>query len=465
MDAADVYVVLYDTLVECDLVSLSDWAASEETKAMAREVTSVVEAQGEVPDESWNAWLPAGPARTQQTLGVLLGLDRALLNADSARDSLPGRELGHLRSRLEISGKINLESSGILLFRRATPCRPNVEPQHLDGFLHLVRIPAHFTGKITVVRLPELDDLPDLDNSGNDGELQPGPRLPIAQLPMLAEAGDIIWDRVDNHHPTYKFYSVRPDNSKLTPRIHRALGRLDESGAVLALLPEASLDDAIFEAWRQALSTTPRPSGSRLTWLLIGSGPVMHGPQVCGDRPPNRAVLMHRNGRCLITQDKRRGFCFTVEQQRRYHIDLGCKRDEYISPGRSTCLIEARQGRFAVHICEDLNRADMRDVIITSGVTHLMIPVLAGGMWSGGWQADNAFHLAEESGTNVAISNGLAIERSYDGGPVPTLLVCSAPEGPQEDYLTRGEVMREVHPESASDDPCTDALTVRKADW
>jgi hypothetical protein len=99
MDAADAYVELYDILVRCDLPHLSDWSVTQDVQDIADQIRSEVEAQGELPDQLWNTWLPGGPACTAQALGVLLGLDRALLNADRARDTLANRALGHLRAR------------------------------------------------------------------------------------------------------------------------------------------------------------------------------------------------------------------------------------------------------------------------------------------------------------------------------------------------------------------------------
>ena len=465
MDAADAYVELYDTLVRCDLPHLSDWSVTQDVQDIADQIRSEVEAQGELPDHLWNTWLPEGPACTAQALGVLLGLDRALLNADRARDTLANRALGHLRARLEMYGRLNEETSGRLLFRRAKPSRPNHEPQSLDGFLNLIRIPPHIDANITIVLVSEVRDLPDLEDDEYSGELQPLPQLPTAQLPILAEATDLVWDIKDDH-PPYKYYSVRPNNSALTPHIRRALDQLDASGAVLALLPEASLDDHLLDRWLEALRRKPRPGNSRLTWLLVGTGPVTsHGGQVLGDRPPNRAVLLHRCGELLLTHDKQHGFSFAEEQQHEYGIDLGCTRDEYISFGRNLSVLEARHGRFAVHICEDLAWHDTQGSVISSGVTHLMVPVLAAAMWERGWQAENAIILAQEAGTDVAVSNGLAIQRySPEGGPAPTLLVCSVPPGPHLNYLKRQQLVRAFSSRDVAD-PRVDALTVREGPW
>lgn len=468
MDVADAYIDLYDALVGCDQTCLIEWSEAHATKCAAAEACSVAEAEGHIPDDRWRAWLPDGAVRSERALGVLLGLDKALLNADPDIDDLDCRGLGELRSRALIGRRLNCDKSkGALLFRRATPCRPSAEPQTLDEFLHLIRIPPHLTAKVLVRYVNTLDDLPDLDDEWNGSEEQTLPRLPIAQLPMLAEAGDLIWETTDD--PPHRRYSVKPRSAVLAAHVPEALEHLDSSGAFLALLPEACLDDALLSAWRRAMRTSP-PQGSRLTWLLLGTGPIRNeGPHVDGPRPPNRAVLLHRSGKRLITQDKQRGFCLTLSQQRRYGLDPGGNREEYIALGRETFVLEARHGRFAILICEDLKRADLQERIIKSGTTHVMVPVLAGAMWKNGWQAPAALRLAEESGTDVAVSNGLAIERDYNGMPAPTLLVFSVPPGHDEylraDQLLDSDELQRRLPASVPPDARADALTPRTADW
>jgi predicted amidohydrolase len=462
MDAGDAYIDLYDVLAGCPQVSLLDWHLAPATEERAAEVCQVVGAAGEVPDEHWQVWLPDGATCSEEAFGVLLGLDRALLDADPYLGT-PGTPLGAPRGNLQLNGRLNDdESKGILLFRRTTTGRPSVEPESLDGFLQHIRIPQHLTSRLHVKYCPVLDDLPDADLGGDDGSgegLAPLPLIPLAQLPMLAEPGDLIWDTPDDRH-----YTVAPNSAVLAGYVPQALAELDASGAVLALLPEASLDDHLLRVWQETLRSTP--SEGPLTWLLAGTGPVRdQGPVACGDRPPNRAVMLHRNGKLLLTQDKQRGFTLTEGQQRRYGVNYaGSNRAEYITQGARLSVLESCRGRVAVAICEDLDRADIRNQVIKSGTTHLMVPVLAGAMWERGWQPPDAYMVAVETGTDVAVSNGLAIESTYDGKPVHTLLVFSVP-AEREDYLDPGELLAKPMPTTVPGAPRGNALTARQADW
>jgi len=463
MDAGDAYIDLYDVLAGCPQVSLLDWYGAPATQERAAEVCQVVGAAGEVPDEHWRTWLPDGAACSEEAFGVLLGLDLALLDADPYRGT-PGTPLGAPRGNLQVHGRLNEdETRGILLFRRTTPGRPSVEPESIDGFLELIRIPPHLTSKVHVKYCPVLDDLPDPDQDGDDpsGEgLPPLSVIPLAQLPMLAEPGDLIWVTPDDSH-----YTVAPNSAVLAQYVPQALAELDASGAVLALLPEASLDDYLLRVWQEALRSTV--ADGPLTWLLAGTGPIRgQGPAAGGERPPNRAVLLHRSGKLLLTQDKQRGFTLTSkDQQDKYGLTYaGSKRAEYITQGTRLSVLESCRGRFAVAVCEDLERAGIRDQVIKSGTTHLMVPVLAGGMYKDGWQPPDAYMVAVEAGTDVAVSNGLAIESTYKGQPVPTLLVFSVPDE-RGDYLRARDLLTMPMPATVPADPRANALTVRQAVW
>ena len=78
----------------------------------------------------------------------------------------------------------------------------------------------------------------------------------------------------------------------------------------MAVLPEACLNDKLLAAWRQALVSIIPPIHSRLTWLVVGTGPVG------GDEPPyNRAVVIDRRGQDLWTQDKQFDFSLSEPGQ------------------------------------------------------------------------------------------------------------------------------------------------------
>ncbi|MBP2330702.1 putative amidohydrolase [Kibdelosporangium banguiense] len=463
MDPADAYVKLYDELRTVDAATLSDWFDTPQVREIADHVRLDVEKTGALPDR----WMADPPVRDRSLFGVLLGLDLALLHASKQTDSLAFNALDELRVRLTMTGRLNADTSGALLFKRTTWLRPNEDPEEIDGFLNLVRVPAYLSADLHVQFVPEAYDLPDVESVVEGEELESPPPLVLAQLPFLAEPEDVEWTVPD---VSAAFYNVAPASERLLPHLRTALESLDESGAVLAILPEASVDDTLFDKWCELLESTPRPDGGLLTWLMLGTGPVWNVvPHPRTGRPPNRAVLLHRSGRArlLTTQDKHSGFTFTTDKQREYKVDLGeVKRDEYISHSRQLNLLESRYGRFGIQICEDFNRFERQQYVVTAGVTHLLVPVLAAAMWTGGWQAKASEMLAVSAGVKVAVSNSLAVERFYAEKPVPTLLTVSGPPGVPEQYLTTGDLVRHHdNPNGRTMQAREDALKPRTAAW
>lgn len=473
MDPADAYVELYDALTDCSGSSICDWWQDQDTKDLGDRVCNDVLTQGDLPDH----WMPASrPAQSDQPalkrcLGILRGLDIALGSVADETDALRYDELRYLRYRLRFQGRLNQATSGSLVFRRARPCRPSTTAQTLVDALSLIRIPPHVSVRVHINPVMAVDDLPDLETLDNmDAELEPLPPIPVAQLPMLAEGDDLIWEKIDR--ASGRFYTVAPNSARLQGRPVDALAALDDSDAVLALLPEACVDDDLAEEWQDVLRNHPAPSHSRLAWLLIGTGPLTptKGPGITGRRP-NRAVLMTRAGKILLTQDKQRGFTFTAGQQREYGVAaLGrTTRDEHIDLGTDFKALESRYGRFGIHICEDLGRHDLQSDVIASGVTHLMVPVLAAAMHDEGWQANAAESLVIAAGTSVAVTNGLAINRfvpaAYGGGPAPTLVAIKPPTGHPTEYPSLSDMVREYACTKTAISALEDALTPRTADW
>ncbi|MEV7554266.1 hypothetical protein AB0N89_32020 [Amycolatopsis sp. NPDC089917] len=461
MDPADAFVNLYDGLRNVPGDKLTDWSEDERVRDVEKAVRDEVRATGFLAEE-WTSGFPFG----QKDFGVLLGLDLALLDANADTCHLGARALDYLQVRLEMNGRLNDETGGTLVPRRTFPLRPNTDRESLDDFVHLLRIPPHVSVNLQLSRVAAVRDLPRSP-------------LKIAQLPFLAEPDDLRWEP---DHPDGGFYTVAPDSARLGGRIAKALDVLDKSGAVLAVLPEGCLDDSILERWREQLRATPRPEESSLTWLLLGTGPVFGaGPAPGSNRPPNRAVLVHRNGwvEPMLTQDKMSGFCFTVEKQKEYEIELGgVKRDERISHDSLITVLESGAGRFAVQVCEDFTRPERQNHLIAMGVTHILVPVLAAPMWKKGWQAEAGQRLTVHLGAKAAVSNGLAITRFYreekDGEkglrgieyPATTLLTAGGPSSRPDEYLTTDIMVKEYqNPEAKRQNALDDALTPRVADW
>ncbi|ONI75130.1 hypothetical protein ALI144C_41005 [Actinosynnema sp. ALI-1.44] len=463
MDPADAYVKLYDLLRAVDASVLSDWSDSEHVGEIADQVRLCVERDGNLSEQL----LPDPLIESPGVFGVLLGLDLALLHASKEMDSLAFNPLDRLRTRLTLTGRLNDQTSGFLMFKRASSLRPNEDPEHLDDFLNLIRVPGYESADLNVHFVPELYDLPDMEAIVDAGELGSPPPLTVAQLPFLAEPEDVEWKTINARSA---FYTTAPVSERLLPHLSQALRALDESGAVLGVLPEASLDDALLDKWCELLEATPRPDGGLLTWILLGSGPVRSvGPSLQSSRPPNRAVLVHRSGRSrlLLTQDKQFGFAFTVDKQHEYRVGLGdVKRDEFIPHVHQLNLLESRLGRFGVQICEDLGRPERHHSVTTAGVTHLVVPVLAASMWNQGWQARAGETLGVRCGMKVVVSNSLAIHRFFNEMPAPTLLVVSGPLGTQDHYLRSEEMVRVyANVNGKTMDAREDALRPRTAEW
>jgi hypothetical protein len=472
MDPADAYVRLYDALKPTPGSDLDAWSQEPRVDEVALRVCAEIldDPDGQLPE----TWIAADLAPGPELLAVLLGLDLALENARPDTDHPNLRSLDYLRTRLETFGRLNSDDTrGTLLFRhRRGTGRPFNAPQTLDDLLHLIRIPSGSNIHVDVLR--EADDLPDHGlHPQEDPSVTTLLGVELAQLPLLAEASDLIWEA--RSLPKRDYYTVRPDNSRLRSRVSAALEALDGSGADLAFLPEASLDDDLLTEWRDALRSRPDPATGP-AWLLVGTGPVLtHGEKSSDDRRPNRAVLLNRLGNPLLVQDKQRGFTLTAEQQENYCLQIGdpppVMRSEHHAQGTGLSLIESRHGRFGVHICEDIGWHEVRGAAMAAGVTHLLVPVLAAPIAERGWQKQAAMELVREAGTDVAVSNGLAIARfTYKGEPATTLLVIKAPSDRIDDrYLTPKEIEEMVSchhsPLGADVDARADALAPRRATW
>ncbi|MFD8500956.1 hypothetical protein [Amycolatopsis sp. NPDC059657] len=464
MDPADAYVKLYDQLKSEHADALDEWSLRDDVSQARDSVCAEVRATGTLDDR----WLLRHAHDRCLLFGILRGLDLALLSANPETGAPDGSALDYLRARLELTGKLNDQAVGLLLPSRASDGRPGVDPDSIDDFLHFLRLSPEISADVQIHPVPALHDLPRTAKTSTSGVLEPKPPLTIAQLPLLAGPEDLRWNIVESDD---RFYTVVPDATRIGPRLPAALRALDQSGASLAILPEGCLTDDLLPQWQELLKSTPRPKDGSLTWLLLGTGPVVSvGPKPQSNRLPNRAVLVHRNGWLapLMTQDKLSGFCFTPDQQEIYRIDLGgVKRDEFISHNTTLTVLEGRAGRFAVQICEDFGRLRQQSRVVLTGATHIIVPVLAASMWDSGWQARAGQVMALDLGAKAAVSNGLAIERFYnETTPSPTLLTVVALPGRPDNYFTTEELVQAYSNMRAGEQSQTeDALTPRVAEW
>ncbi len=172
----------------------------------------------------------------------------------------------------------------------------------------------------------------------------------VGCAPVLETYDDVEIEFAERDGTTV--YRLRPmDSSGLRSRIKAIVRRLDESGAQLAVMPEASLSDALLEHWKEvAFDTAGRDRNRRpLRFILLGTGPLGGG-----DPPPNRAVLLDRwTGRELLVQDKLSGFTLDAAQLRLWRLPDAATGTaaEYIRPGGKISVLDSSLG---------YRRADLR---------------------------------------------------------------------------------------------------------
>lgn len=468
MDAADLYIEVFDKLLVHQIDTLTGLLADARVGAAA------------VRD----ATLPTGKHARPRTdeplvlLTILLGLAQALAYADPDRDVVDKQGMESHSIRYGLEGRLNQDrAEGALIFTRAIPARPhsvNSPNQHHELVPELIRVPRRILDEVHLSAASALDDLRLAGPRPGPGEEWIGtPTLKVGQLPFLAGPSDVIWTRHEDPDGTGQdAYTVVPSSDDLIDRVGSALEAIVHTDAHVVVLPEASLDDRLLHAWQGLLAGR---DPDHLHWIMAGTGPVgSETGSAPNSRQPNRAVVLNQLGDIVFSQDKRFGFTLDEQQIARYGLvsKLGAEGslNEHLIHGTTLQVVNTSSGRFAVAICEDEARLiETGRLCGAVGVTHLLVPVIAPAMWSSGWQALAARHLAGELGVSTLVSNSNAIEceRMSDedsSGPAPTLLMVSAPRrGPVTNYPRTEVKMTSLGIRCV--DPVEDALTVRLADW
>ncbi|MGB0097746.1 MAG: hypothetical protein WBP81_35065, partial [Solirubrobacteraceae bacterium] len=136
----------------------------------------------------------------------------------------------------------------------------------------------------------------------------------VGCVPMLSGYDDLELSCRDDDG--CRRYRIRPRRASLSGRVRAALRGLDASGAVVGVLPEATLSNELLDLWISAIRTEERPEGSRLDWVLAGTGPV-------GDAEPphNRAVMLERTtGQKVFEYDKEFDFTLTPDTLEKWNL-------------------------------------------------------------------------------------------------------------------------------------------------
>ncbi|NVI86834.1 hypothetical protein [Actinomadura sp. BRA 177] len=409
-EPADLFVRLYDAMPDEVFQgwTATRWYEDEQVRRRANEIGEIVLEHGVL-----------APAVSEEIIAeygdrgrfmILLGLDIALVHASPYGPYHDAPALAGVLVTYLTEGRFNGPgTTGALLPRCAFPGRPRG-----------LRAKAEFFG---VHRVPQAEwDM--IDHSVlpavHDPHFSRDEPVAVGCAPVLETYDDVEIEFAERDGTTV--YRLRPmDSSGLRSRIKAIVRRLDESGAQLAVMPEASLSDALLEHWKEvAFDTAGRDRNRRpLRFILLGTGPLGGG-----DPPPNRAVLLDRwTGRELLVQDKLSGFTLDAAQLRLWRLPDAPATGtaaEYIRPGGKISVLDSSLGRLAVLICEDLGRSIRWErELLACGVSHLLVPIFSKPILEYRWEEQGAERQVAEMGAWVTVSNSLAVGAAIPDGDLP----------------------------------------------
>jgi predicted amidohydrolase len=457
-DPADLFSELYDRLPSRPFAGdeANRWYEDRDLTARAFEIRDHVLATG-TASEALLAELEGGADDMRFT--AMRGLDAALehVNPFSGVHD-PGR-LNGIARRYARTGRLNEQATGALLVRCCFAGRPPGVPDKPD-FFSLMRVSQAVWKDIDHARIENESDV----------TLEPpskGRMIHVGCTPLVGSYEEMQFDKTRRGvRPAYR---IAPRAEAVGPRVEAVLDALEVQNATIGVAPEVSLSSELLEVWLDALLDPSRADTPE--WILVGTGPVGNL-----DPPANRAMLLDRGGRPLISQDKRHDFTLTVRQLRRWKlVDQlgGLPRVEDITRGERLQIRESSLGRIAILICEDLTRAEVAGAVIACGVSHIFVPIfsqpvrhLSAKSESDSWVIHSAAKHASEVGAWLIIATSLAIGRAIDPSVRPS--ATSAVVGPREnrdDWVPEVRYGEATQPEDVCLFRIPPALTRRFSDF
>jgi hypothetical protein len=432
LDPGDLFAHVYDQLQACEpyRVDLDDWFHDPKFARAVKAEVAGIRSRGSILASRAKVYLESPKSAFQ----LLLALDRAFRYIDPIKDAGSEPGLEPLRQRWHTTGKLNTTvTSGSVIFRRGYPARPQGVPDGLEGYLRgVLRVPAGAPGKLKIIPgLVDFDPASRLDN------------LTFGCVSFIRGLGDLNIARINQGTG---WYSIRVDDEDAAlwdGRITAALAALDDSGAHVGVLPELVLTDRLLDLWLKTIRRNPPPAPSRLSWILVGTGPV--GAKE--DQPPNRAVVVNRRtGTVVFEQDKQNPFTLADSHITKWGLKdplapgpLG----EWMKEGKTRFVVEASVGRFVVCICEDLGRAhEVITEIEPWGVSHVMVPIFSEPIRPYFWEQNSAERITNQVGSGVVVANSQAIELDGVRKNVSTAIfvhVAADASGPARDWSVKCE--------------------------
>ncbi len=462
MDPGDAFAVAYDRLsVESPVAGeLQKWTFEPDRSSSFTDTWDQIMRTGQVDAA---AIASATPVRL---LGILSALDKALQRG-TPMSFATDRLSMTLRGRFLRTGKFNSTIEGAVLPRYVEAGRPRATSTTLDEVFHTVRVSAHTWRRCTQINLHATTHQCYDVTAPADGV------VPIAQIPFAAP-GEI--ELAHQMTATGVDVYVCAPKQALERRAGRGMAAFRGSGARIALVPEATLNDNILAAWQAACS----PGGP--DWVLVGTGNVT-GPHPGASAPtpgvltasgtalgPNRAVLLDgRTGTVIAVQDKRHGFTIVPDHRASFGLSSAPEvvLGEGMIQGKKLTVIESRVGRVAILVCEDLDHLTQDGAMLRElGVSLVLAPVVAPPIVAYRWQHLASNSLAKDVGSTVITVNSLALGRDEERddpntgtkvtAPATTLMVVA----PITNAYTT-ELVAVSNPLRDSQGPVTDALEVR----
>lgn len=392
---ADVFVRLFDQIPESlflgdEVEELSgEDAVWQESSAVEQAVLRDGRAAPTLAD------LPEDSSRNRFALARLIGLDRILFRVNPRAEASPPPSLMWLAARYARKGHFNDQTPGLLLPRLVNYGAPRHRPDKYETF-SVIRVEPD---RINNIQYKALGSRGWPTAKGKDDVI-------VACLPFLDEVDDVSLERVDK--ASGGRYRLGPsENDRLKQRVDKAIAALDNSGAVIGLLPEGSLSSTLLDVWKDRLAKTYPGSRSRLALVVAGTGPVT------GERlPRNRAVVLDRQGNPIWEQDKLCDYTLVEKYVRDWQLPGLGDGDllEDIRRGDDLVVAETSLGRLAILICEDLSRCGDRRVTPRElGVSHIMNPVFDAPLEKHGWERYAAERYVRSIGSRVAVSNSRVV--------------------------------------------------------
>ena len=401
-DPAAVFMQLYDKLPEQTFTRRepSQWDNDSRVKIRASRVYEHIIEHGEADPQQVEEIVQSGGNRGLFT--VLRGIDWALAHINPFTPAFDHGKLAWLAARYAETGRLNdgaPEAEGALLPRCSYPGRPR-GTRDKSGFFGLHRVSAESWVKVRHERImPRYQP-----------HFQPDQEIPVGCAPLLETFDDIRLDFLEQDGESV--YSLIPvESGSLRKRITSVIDRLDDSEARIAVIPEATLTDALLSHWEDAAYSTAGRH-KPLRWILVGSGPLGED-----NPPPNRAVLLDRwTKHSLLVQDKIAGFTLTAGQASDWNLPgrpVNGSAAEYISSGSAIAVAESSLGRLAVVICEDLNQSvGWEREAGACGISHLLVPIFSKPIIQYRWEQIATERQIANLGAWLIIANSLVVQRA-----------------------------------------------------